>query len=646
MGILVIEILLILLFVSTYIYFNRKTRTLSQLIIDSCFLALIFGTPILFTSITRSVFEVTKMFALRSSQLVIIYVLFINFVLGRQHLAKHTDNRLTYLLAGWAGVNLLSFLFSPNMTISFIGAYDRWDGILTNLNYVFLFYLLFKLIKEETQILWMITALLLSGFIASIYGITQSLGIDFMNWSVDPTARVFASINNPVHYSAYIAMLIPPIVCTLIYLIQKHQISLSHFNLAFFKEKKLLAGSLIVLGLSILTFHYTANYISFGRGTWIGFSTAIMFLYFFLFKLYDEKKLYLSSVVFGLGMFLSNAVLVFKVHEFSKTGLALVLLFSTVFLIIHLFLLKTHYQKIIAILALLIYAGLLQFSTVYFSTTLTCLAMVAIFAWALKDVPQLKVHLTILTFFVVILFVPSYHNIWTQFKLTSALNKELKLIKEKTNKPVSTKEVEETRYQLVVKLFEEGKLSKTEFNVLMKTGQYATHLKTGTARTSMWRSAIGLSVTNLKDPNFRAWVKDYPLLGTGPSTIKVFFPKYRRPEYGRLEGGHNFTPDQLHNEYVNTIASRGLIGFVSYYLVLIPFCFYLFLRQLKNHPKALSNYLSIGLMSGVMVFMGQVMFNFGVVATNVLFYEILGLAMAIVLNNPFGDYQETPSANV
>jgi hypothetical protein len=51
-------------------------------------------------------------------------------------------------------------------------------------------------------------------------------------------------------------------------------------------------------------------------------------------------------------------------------------------------------------------------------------------------------------------------------------------------------------------------------------------------------------------------------------------------------------------------------------------------------------------MSGVMVFMGQVMFNFGVVATNVLFYEILGLAMAIVLNNPFGDYQETPSANV
>jgi hypothetical protein len=39
MGILVIEILLILLFVSTYIYFNRKTRTLSQLIIDSCFLA-------------------------------------------------------------------------------------------------------------------------------------------------------------------------------------------------------------------------------------------------------------------------------------------------------------------------------------------------------------------------------------------------------------------------------------------------------------------------------------------------------------------------------------------------------------------------------------------------------------------------------
>jgi O-antigen ligase len=149
----------------------------------------------------------------------------------------------------------------------------------------------------------------------------------------------------------------------------------------------------------------------------------------------------------------------------------------------------------------------------------------------------------------------------------------------------------------------------------------------------MWRSAIGLSLSAYKDPNFHMWIKDYPLLGTGPCTIKCFFPRYRRPEYGRLEGGHNFTPDKLHNDYVNLIATNGLVGFAVYYILFIPYCGYLFIKRLKDYPNAPSNYLLIGLMSGLLVYLGQVMFNFGVVATRVLFYELLGLAMAILINN-------------
>jgi O-antigen ligase len=149
----------------------------------------------------------------------------------------------------------------------------------------------------------------------------------------------------------------------------------------------------------------------------------------------------------------------------------------------------------------------------------------------------------------------------------------------------------------------------------------------------MWQSAIGLSVKNLKDPNFKAWIKEYPLLGTGPGTIKAFFPKFRRPDYGRLEGGHNFTPDKLHNDYLDTIATHGLIGFAVYFVLFIPLCGYLAIKHISEHPGHPANLLIVGLSAGVIVYLGQTMFNFGVVATKVLYYELLALAVALVLNH-------------
>jgi O-antigen ligase len=151
----------------------------------------------------------------------------------------------------------------------------------------------------------------------------------------------------------------------------------------------------------------------------------------------------------------------------------------------------------------------------------------------------------------------------------------------------------------------------------------------------MWQSAVGLSLKNLMDPQFKAWIKEYPLLGTGPGTIKAFFPKFRRPDYGRLEGGHNFTPDKLHNDYLDTIATHGLLGFISYFVFFIPLCGYLALKQIKENPEEVSNILLIGLSAGVIVYLGQTLFNFGVVATKVLYYELLGLAVALILNQPF-----------
>jgi hypothetical protein len=144
---------------------------------------------------------------------------------------------------------------------------------------------------------------------------------------------------------------------------------------------------------------------------------------------------------------------------------------------------------------------------------------------------------------------------------------------------------------------------------------YAKDALTGTARTSMWKSSF-------------PWIKDYWFIGSGLDTIKYMYPQYRRPEYGILEGGHNFTPDRLHNEYLNTFATKGLIGGLLYYVGVIGLVFLIVLRRIyltSTHPI---NYIRAGLLAGAGIYLCQVLFNFGVVATLVLFYVLLGLALA------------------
>ena len=86
------------------------------------------------------------------------------------------------------------------------------------------------------------------------------------------------------------------------------------------------------------------------------------------------------------------------------------------------------------------------------------------------------------------------------------------------------------------------------------------------------------------------WIMDYPLFGSGPDTIRYLYPKYRHPEYGIHEGGHNFTPDRLHNEYLNTLVTKGIVGFTIKYIffladgTILCFVFLKNINRLKNSP--------------------------------------------------------------
>ena len=183
---------------------------------------LIVGIPLAFTASTRSVFEVNKLLVLRLSLLIIYGLWLFKYVVYKDNDFDHKEEDcyrifgfrwkrigLEIPVLAWIILNFISSIFSPNVYISIIGAYDRWEGISTNINYILLVYMVAKLVCSFRLRYWIIAITIISTFISSFYGILQSLGFDFMNWNADPTVRVFACINNPVHFCAYVAMCVP-----------------------------------------------------------------------------------------------------------------------------------------------------------------------------------------------------------------------------------------------------------------------------------------------------------------------------------------------------------------------------------------------------------------------------------------------------
>ena len=255
-----------------------KVQSIFDRIFGTLFFILVVGTPLLFTSYTRSVFEVNKLLLLRVIIVIGFLIWFFKHILlkdnGEDNLPEESYNILgfkwkkiglePYILV-WLGVNILSTIFSQNVKVSIIGAYDRWEGLITIFNYMMLLILVAKLTLKRGQRTWILIGILGSTAGSAVYGIFQSLGLDFMRWSVDPTARVFACINNPVHFCAYMGMVVPIGIAWILYIAAKDKTVITEI------QKWTL--------FAVTTLIYYAQYLSFSRATWMAFVGAMTLFY-------------------------------------------------------------------------------------------------------------------------------------------------------------------------------------------------------------------------------------------------------------------------------------------------------------------------------------------------------------------------------
>jgi len=758
------------------------------------FIILSMGIPLLFTSLTRSVFEVNKLLVLRLVILIVYGAWMIKSLLLKENNLDPEDKDC-YIIFGykfrrigleipmlaWILANLLSIFFSESIIIALVGSYDRWEGLATTLNYLMLFYMVAKLINSTAYRLIIYLLLLFSTCISSIYGIVQSLGLDFMNWSTSPVNRVFACINNPVHFCAYVAMIVPIGVSLSHYFLDRFEdkqsnkhnryvapilstiLGILFYNLLFMGEfvaylqyillsvigayvlrlykdiipsKTALSALLAyIAGVFLLTYFsllsispiqvvalvftlivyfcasaysnkqlllyrlstccvlivFYSMFLSYSRATLIGFSVSMALFYQLFFLEKTSNKLQIYSVI---SLFFANLILIFscifKLHQYafiidaatlvlsylllhysSKTSLkksaqlaihapiyiALLVIFkstnmltacsSLLVLVLYMYYFKAKLNRtfIYNSFILFIFMGLCFFATQFSYIGFTLLLILLLKEYYFKQESENKnffqISLTLFSFLFIVAFsvYPVLFNKLSEqfailyqypallmlllFLLSTALI--LFQLYPSQKKLTIAATVLITSCLLTGSFFYGANTYQTESSVTKRSTSDNIEVRMGSlaqdtssnARLYMWKS-------------LPPWLLDYPIFGSGPDTIRLLYPVYRHPKYGDAEGGHNFTPDRLHNEYINTLATLGILGFIVKYVFLFGIWYLILIKLFNKHIGSSKKLIIMGAICAPTIYSVQVIFNFGVVATLFLFYFLMGLGLSFV----------------
>ncbi|MEK9657939.1 MAG: O-antigen ligase family protein [bacterium] len=775
-----------------------------------CVLAM--GNPLIFSSLTRSVFEVNKLLLLRTCTLLLLALCGFKFLLDHYNSVR-PDLQRSYTIFGFRWrrvgleiplllyliVTLLTCVFSTNVWLAIIGSYDRWEGIFTVSNYVVLIYLVAKICQRKWQFFMLFTVLILATCFSALYGVFQSLGFDWMAWSEDPTFRVFACINNPVHFCAFMGMMFPFSAALYLYFLHRDGLfQQGQRSLLFWKLFKVFLCLLLYL-LAFLILRWVSADVPFQALTFV-FSW--LFLGFIVLSYCSGLKASLVYVFFGLGslaalqywewqswlcfcfcMFLAGNYCVFalpnrvyflrrlffvlgclvfyaQILSYSRaTFVGFNLFIPFFFVLLSGFMIKgVLWKRLLFCLTLLggfsFYNLFFTFNVIQYGVlfkvafTLFYLCFMSVLYLFYRDrltffnflmgtfllyllhvclmyIDNIGILfgsslLTIVLYFF-FLFVPSYRPLYfvigvqlffvqvqflgfgierlffsliflflNVYVLAFSYSKQVLLTKKamlslslmvvypyvltsfsflKTEFLTFVYEYQlwylifvlgglcflfftfyvfhAERYDLFVRpyvvflyvlfagslcvsFFYFPSFSMAKFQFVQSHANYLQRSQALTSESATKRNSRLYMWTSVP-----AWFKDYSLLGSGLDTVKFLFPLYRDPVYGIYEGAHNYTPDRLHNEYLNTLVTRGSLGFFVYYFMVILGVFVLIIRGLQRHIRPWVNCFLGACFVSLGVYLGQVIFNFGVVPTLVLFYMVMGLAIGLCSYSPF-----------
>ncbi len=178
---------------------------------------------------------------------------------------------------------------------------------------------------------------------------------------------------------------------------------------------------------------------------------------------------------------------------------------------------------------------------------------------------------------------------------------------------------------LAIICFTPLKQTFNEFTVVKRFNETISQVQKGhvTDRQSWWYSSISM------------W-KDAPIFGHGLSTFADTYNRYRRTDYVLQEDYQDITvPHYAHMDYLNLLATQGIIGLLTY-LVLILWVFLQVFRYIRNpRIKNEDKILIFTLATAISIYLLNMFVNFGVISTLTFFYLFLGALTGITSKASF-----------
>lgn len=121
-------------------------------------------------------------------------------------------DRFALVAGAFLLVGAATLLVSDDLSVSLIGQYKRWSGLLPYAMYVGLGLLSVRLFRTVTDLRLLLHALLAGGTLVTLYGLLQTIGTEpFYAQALDSgvSRRVFSTLGNSNFASAYMALMLP-----------------------------------------------------------------------------------------------------------------------------------------------------------------------------------------------------------------------------------------------------------------------------------------------------------------------------------------------------------------------------------------------------------------------------------------------------
>lgn len=262
----------------------KKTTDYYNLIIEISLILLIILTP-WFVDLRLNGVMLGKLFVMQFFSAIILLTWLAKFFFSKQ--IKFFRSKFDLPLLFFLLITIAATIFSQNPYISLVGAYYRYEGLITFINYLFLFYVVVNFLNENS-IRRILNVTVFTGGVIGFYGLMQHLNRDLVGWWAYEPNRVFSTFGNPVYLGAYTATLLPlAVAMCLNELRNQKKIPLKTKQLkdkvtyllkaVFIKISPWLYGISLALILSGLC-------LSQGRGAFLGFVASMLAFFAIAFK--------------------------------------------------------------------------------------------------------------------------------------------------------------------------------------------------------------------------------------------------------------------------------------------------------------------------------------------------------------------------